>query len=67
MVVAAVAKVIWGPLGKMQVSCRGVQGVTNLIGLNDAVEFIDFVAKSASLLYSIASAILLKVKELPKP
>jgi len=50
----------------MQVSRRGVQKMTNLIGLNDAVEFIDFVAKSASLLYSITSAILLRIKELPK-
>jgi len=51
---------------QMQVSRRGVQRVTNLIGLNDSIEFIDFVAKSASLLYSVASAILLRVKELPK-
>ena len=40
--------------------------MTNFIGLNDAVKFIDFVAKSASLLYSISSAILLRVNKLPK-
>jgi hypothetical protein len=45
---------------------RGVRFLPNSLELNDAVESVDFVAKSASLLYSRDAAILLSVKELPK-
>ncbi len=44
----------------------GVHFKPNSIDLNDAVESFDFVAKSASLLYSRDAAILLSLKELPK-
>lgn len=44
----------------------GVHCMRNFVELNDAIEGIDFVAKSRSLLYSIGVATLLRMKEFPK-
>jgi hypothetical protein len=45
---------------------QGVHKTKNFIDVNGAVELVDFVAKSASLVYSIDAAIFLRLNELPK-
>lgn len=47
-------------------SVRGVQNVENFIEMNDAIERMDSIAKSESLVYSIGDAIFLRLKHLPR-
>jgi hypothetical protein len=60
------AEINWCPLNGHGQGGRGVQRATKFVELNDVVEPVDFVAKSASLVYSIDAAIFLRLKELPK-